>query len=453
MILYVNENNGKKVYISEDKVSLLDEDVFASKKRGKNKIQLSYKKRNDNLDFTKNHGNLNAGELLNTGKMDRDNSDTYIVPLKGGIDSYNITSINGTEIMHYFKNKFAKMDIDLDGDGSKESYELIMADDEYREFFENFYKKVNNVVTYAVNKIYEETNGEIKFNGVSVYGVPSSSNFNNQMASNLSGRVKLSSLPVVQINSGLFSKDLSNLKKDTDFINKNKDYYNGLYYKNGLNGISHVNAIDDELRKRKQAAEAQSIELIDAYNACIKKILKCYSNVKQGISNERNLAKNYMELYNVYKEMRAKLKRVHFDKVYQRIKYSKPASIEKRSQDIWRIITPYVGKSIMSDPLEIADIEAAKFEIKNLTNDVRMGMMDYFKSNDDIVLQEMEKIKGTVFVIFDDNISGGATLSDICYQAKKLGINYIVPITFGVMREKYKTGMMNINKPTNGWNF
>jgi hypothetical protein len=65
----------------------------------------------------------------------------------------------------------------------------------------------------------------------------------------------------------------------------------------------------------------------------------------------------------------------------------------------------------------------------------------------------MEKIKGTVFVIFDDNISGGATLSDICYQAKKLGINYIVPITFGVMREKYKIGMMNINRPTNGWNF
>ena len=37
--------------------------------------------------------------------------------------------------MHYFKNKFAKMDIDLDGDGQKESYELWMDDPEYKAYF------------------------------------------------------------------------------------------------------------------------------------------------------------------------------------------------------------------------------------------------------------------------------------------------------------------------------
>ena len=110
MILYVKEDGKpKKVYVKESKLALIGEDVYASKKKGKKKIQLSYKKRADNIDSTRNHGNLNTSELLNTGRMDRDNSDTYIVPLKGGINSYNITSINGTEIMHYFKNKFAQV--------------------------------------------------------------------------------------------------------------------------------------------------------------------------------------------------------------------------------------------------------------------------------------------------------------------------------------------------------
>ena len=62
------------------------------------------------------------------------------------------------------------------------------------------------------------------------------------------------------------------------------------------------------------------------------------------------------------------------------------------------------------------------------------------------------KKEGTVFVIFDDNISGGSTLSDICYQAKKLGIKYIIPITFGEMRVKYQQGTLAINAPEK-WNY
>ncbi len=78
-------------------------------------------------------------------------------------------------------------------------------------------------------------------------------------------------------------------------------------------------------------------------------------------------------------------------------------------------------------------------------------MRNYFKPKDNIE-EELKKINGTVFVIFDDNISGGATLSDICYQAKQLGIKYIIPITFGQMREKYAIGRLSVNKPQ-GWNY
>lgn len=99
-------------------------------------------------------------------------------------------------------------------------------------------------------------------------------------------------------------------------------------------------------------------------------------------------------------------------------------------------------------------LQAQDFQIKNLSNDVRMGMKNYFVANADMVEKELNKIKGTIFVIFDDNISGGATLSDICLQAKQLGIDYIIPITFGEMQMKYNLGVGNqINKPTKSGHF
>lgn len=99
--------------------------------------------------------------------------------------------------------------------------------------------------------------------------------------------------------------------------------------------------------------------------------------------------------------------------------------------------------------MPIAQVQKG-FGIKKVTNDIRMGMRNYFSADMDVVQQELEKIKNTVFVVFDDNISGGATLSDICLQAKRLGIEYIIPITFGKMRESYsKFAGSSITKPEN----
>lgn len=83
MILY-NYNNiiSKIIHINENQLFSLKEDVYASGKKGKNRIQLSYKKRASSAP-TKNFGALNPAELLNTCKMDQNNSDTYEVPLKG----------------------------------------------------------------------------------------------------------------------------------------------------------------------------------------------------------------------------------------------------------------------------------------------------------------------------------------------------------------------------------
>ena len=442
----------KEIVIKESQLGLLNEDVFASRKKGRNKLQLSYNKRTSDKQ-TKNFGQLNPGELLNTGKMDQNNSDTYEVPLKGGITSYNITSIRGTEIMHYFKNKYAQMNVDLDGDGEKETYELFMEDPEYQEFFKQFYSKVNNVVSYATNKLYQESGGKINFSGISIYPVPSSSNFNVTVANQLSNYVKLNGLPVVTISTELFKKDLSNLQKDEDFINKNKQYYNSRMFKSGVDNSTHEQYIDNELDRFSKIENVKP--LIDDYNKAYIRLDRCYTvNRKQyGERFGESLARFYLDLYNKFVAIESSIKGIHRKNVYDALKGTKSQVEARKTADIWNIVKPYLrGTGVR--PIPMHRLQPQDFQIKKLTNDVRMGLKNYFKVNPELVEQEMEKIKGTVFVIFDDNISGGATLSDICMQAKQLGIEYIIPITFGEMSKKYSLGPgYMVNTPTKNGNF
>ena len=100
--------------------------------------------------------------------------------------------------------------------------------------------------------------------------------------------------------------------------------------------------------------------------------------------------------------------------------------------------------------------QPVNFQIKKLGNDIRMALKNYFSPNKDenLVKQEVEKTSGGVVVVFDDNVSGGATLSDICMQLQNLGMKYIIPITFGKMRTSYNQGVgIIINKPDNDFNY
>ena len=200
----------------------------------------------------------------------------------------------------------------------------------------------------------------------------------------------------------------------------------------------------------KELYSGQDQALIDEYNMWVNRVLTSY----RAKVAPKTIAKNYQRLVDVKNKIRAKIGRVHWDKVFKQIKYAKGPSIEGRTKAIQNIVASILGKTYISNQanqLEIVEIRPQDFQIKNLTNDLRMGMRNYFKPKDNIE-EELKKINGTVFVIFDDNISGGATLSDICYQAKQLGIKYIIPITFGQMREKYTIGRLSVNKPQ-GWNY
>lgn len=437
----------KKIYINEYQLHHLNEDVFISNLKG-NKAQLSYNKRNSD-ERIRNLGNLNSFDMLDTGKMDQNNADTFIVPLKGGINSYNITSIKGTNVMHYFKNKYQKKktEIELSVKGQKTLYELMMEDSEFQEFTNKFVSKVSNVVNYAINE-FRKNNKNVQFNGVSIYPVPSSSNFNTIMCDVINEKITISNLPTQKINTELFKKDLTNLQKDTDFINKNKEYYNSNYYTNGEGGITHIDMLNDTIRKYGNTTAAQDIALVNEYNKWIRRTIQSYRTN----SSPKTIAKNYKNVVNAMKAIRAKLSKINWENAFKQLKYAKGPSVEKRTNEIHQIVSSVLGKTFVSQNLiDMVEIEPKNFQIKKLSNDVRLGLKNYFQAQKGIE-EELSKIKGTVFVIFDDNISGGATLSDICYQAKQFGIDYIVPITFGKMSTKYMQGLKAISRPDN-WNY
>ena len=423
----------------------IDEDVYVNGINGK-KANLTYTKR-QNTNMTKNRGNMKSSDMLDTGKMDQNNNDTFIVPLKGGINSYNITSIKGVDVMHYFKNKISnkKTETELTVNGVKNEYQLIMQDSEFHNFLNVFIQKVGNVVNYAVGN-FQNKEG---FTDVSIYPVPSSSNFNTFMCKAIAGKVKISGLNTRQITTEIFKKDLSDLQKDIPFINKNKEYYSGRMYKGGNNDMSHEEYLDDTIRKFNNTTAAQNQTLIDNYNMWVNRVITSY---RQKVAPE-TLAKNYNELVKAEQEIRQRLNKSKWDNAFNKLKYAKGPSVEKRSEAIWNIVTPILGKQYMTKhKIDIVEIEKKNFQIKNLSNDIRMGLKNYFKAQNNIE-DEIKQLQNTIFVIFDDNISGGATLSDICYQCKKLGINYLVPITFGEMRTKYSQGMLQINKPSKNGKF
>lgn len=342
------------------------------------------------------------------------------------------------------------MDLDLDGDGEKESYELFMENDEYQQFFRRFYTKVNYVVSHVCKELYTKSNGKIAFSGVSICPVPSSSGFNTMVAKQLAKYTKLNDLKVIDIDVNMFKKDFTNLKKDEEFIAKNKQYYSSNMFDSEVEDITHEGYVDKTLNRFSKIRDTRPY--IEEYNKIFRQLNVCYANRnKYGDRFGQALAKFYKNLYDVFVKLNSSVKGMWKKQVFSKLKGTKSQVEARKSDEMWEIVKPYLRGTNVTK-MDMHYLQPSDFEIKNLSNDIRMGMKDYFVSNVDVVEREMEKIKGTIFVIFDDNISGGATLSDMCMQAKKLGIEYIIPITFGEMQQKYYLGH-NVIKPSKNGRF
>lgn len=466
------EKKSKKIYITEEQFkkfvqNTLFEGVYVNGIKGK-KANLTYKK-----GQKRSPGSLSTFDNLNTDKMDVDNSDTYEVTLKGGITSYNITSINGTEVMHYFKRYFdhQKAEIQLkNSNGEKESYELQMEANEFNQFMNQFIRKIEFVINYCLKKFHNGSGPD--FSGISIYPVASSSNFNVEMAKQIAGK-NLCNLPVQVIDERLFLKDLRNLQKDKDFIEKNKDFYNGPLSNVEGNTSPVMDYLDRDIAKYNALKPAAGyLEQMTKLAKTIITQLYQYRQAQKNPSRDtsrmiRSMVENYKQYYEYYRRCLA-LKYnnpitknesgINLDSFAEQLKYSKDPQIEIRSKEVWSVIGKYLrgqknpidGKPYKEFPLQGWTYK--NFQIKNLSNGERMGLKGIYNLNTDteLVKREIEKVKGTVFIVFDDNVSGGATLSDICYQVKEHITNFIIPITFGVMDEKWTMGIVPLNRPKNG---
>ena len=448
----------KKIKITEESYKRLFEDVFMTNPdKNRKTVQLKYNKNNGKY----NKGNASSLDMIKTDKMDANNSDTYEVPLKGGFVSYNITSINGTEVMHYFKRVFNKQKTyaKLSKYGNEE-YELEMKDTEFRNFMEQFVSKVNNVVSFQMRNFANDN-----ITGISIYPVPSSSNFNIEMAKRMQFNTIAGYKPKL-INQDILKKDLTNLTKDNSFINKNIDYYNDRYSDNMPKNISHMDYVNKEYNRFSAITKAQ--QNISVANDIAKKLIIKYYNRKD-INTDKYYAKlnelyleyvdavnNISKLATYFDNVADKYSNVYLSKIAKELKYSKGPSIEARTNEIYDMLREhgYLEDLPRTKLTQVCFWEPVKFEIKKMSNDVRMALMNYFKPNNDseFVKHELEKTYNNIVVIFDDNISGGATLSDICLQLKQMGVKYIIPITFGKMRESWNARTILVNKPKN-WEF
>lgn len=466
--MIITESDIKKL-VSEVIKYYLNEDVFVNNTRG-NKAMLTYQPHQKY-----NKGNLSSADMLKTDKMEQQNADTYEVTLKGGLKCFNITSINGTEVMHYFKRKFSKNEKTMIKLKNGERKELTMLDREYQDFMNTFIKKVEFVINYNINK-FKQNNPDIDFQTVSIYPVPSSSNFNEKMAQELLKHT-LCGMNTQVINSHLLQKDMSNLERDEKFIEKNKDFYNSPYF---IAPNPNNNSVNQELNlsiaQNKRREEIRP--LMKEMNILSDKMIGILYrfNFKQSISER--ITKNLVNLYKRYYDLFVQCGKIEItnttDSYNKPIHYTDPNTNETKrlnkpiikpkkssktpsniqnTDTIWQIVSPYLSKEYKRIPIN--QWEFINFQIKNYGDSVRMGMKNLYQPNTDdmkMVQEELDKIKGTIFIIFDDNVSGGATLSDVCYQCSQLGIENVIPITFGKMALKTTINMVPLNTTDYNYN-
>ena len=488
MILYGSNIRPKRIHISENKLFLLSEDVYTNRlDRNTKKANITYKK---GQSISPNASRA-PKEAIKTDKMDKSGSDTYIVPLKGGINSYNITDIDGQEIMHYFKRHFSNQDTSLQIkiNGKTEDYKLGMEDSEFQAFLRQFIDKISFIVADYVSKHQELTNGEMR--GVSqicVYPVKSSSNFNSEIVDKINQyNQTIFGLPVVKLNETLLRKDVSNMQKDEDFLAKNADYYNSYREKGRIRkhgNETHINGLNTDINMFKARENVRKV--VDELNKMtdyIYSLLPDYIN-SQDESLGQELATSFIDyarlskpsdIKNVYSQYqndytKKMLGKANFSAKGNKYIYFEPlfdTQIDKGNYEILRKLAKMyepeayreLGQYIYN--VQILKRKPLDFQIKSVFNDTRMGLKNFFSFDPEQLEQARKQIDGNILVIFDDNVSGGATLSDICMQFANIGIKYIVPITFGKMFTQWggrgpsgaADDWYNLSTPPNGFVF
>ena len=107
-------------------------------------------------------------------------------------------------------------------------------------------------------------------------------------------------------------------------------------------------------------------------------------------------------------------------------------AIKDKQQQIDTILQHNIGR-----PIQYVDDEGnvKSWEIKHLEGRLRKAIKGFMQLNPKYN-NYTNKFKGKKIVIFDDNISSGATMDDCCLCLQKIGVNLndILVLTFGVMQ-------------------
>lgn len=451
---------------------MINEVVFADKSK------IDTKKKTIGLTYTRGNranNNANTSDKLGTEEMDQNNANTIEIPLKGGLISYNITDIKGVDVMHYFKKKWAQrqratMDV-IDNEGNKDTYDLHMDNCEERRFIDRFVEKVEYVIKAWLRKNKKE---DLQVSKIAILPVHSTSRFNQTFVKYELTKLNINGLPCEMIDPDLIIKDLKDVQRDEEFISNNKNFYDGDYAMGKPEMGTVSQHVDDAIIKNRELQKVN--EYIEQINEEARKLINFLNNNK----NNENLTPkriesltthyaNYVDLirkcYSITYTLATDGKEHKFnhEQILNAIKYSKGPSIDNRSALLWQMVKPYLwGKRSAVNDMRYGEMplcywKKADFEIKTLRNSVRLGLKNIYKVNDRMDIQkreeEINKMRGTILLIFDDNISGGATLSDVCLQCKNLGADNIIPITFGKMGESNTMRGIMINTPEGGYDF
>ena len=155
----------------------------------------------------------------------------------------------------------------------------------------------------------------------------------------------------------------------------------------------------------------------------------------EDINRLRHDVENWKSDADVY-DLRVKIDELNDYIAYHSGKRGRPTNDIKQKKELVKNLEEQIkiirkgrrGK----DKTKSSDGKAKNFEIKSIEDKRRRSLEGLFGINPKLSGIQQD-LKGKHIVIFDDNISSGATLDDICLELQKQGVASILPITLAII--------------------
>lgn len=153
------------------------------------------------------------------------------------------------------------------------------------------------------------------------------------------------------------------------------------------------------------------------------------------INKLRHDVENWKEDAKVY-ELRLQIDQLNDYIAYHTGKRGRPSNEIKNKKELVKNLEEQI-KILRKgrrgrDKTKTSDGRAKNFEIKSIEDKRRRSLEGLFGINPELSGIQ-QNLKGKHIVIFDDNISSGATLDDICLELQKYGVASILPITLAII--------------------